>query len=188
MSHRPLNCSSPAQAEAVSNRESKKREHIDFCSLYHRDAVELTSYTEVWMSRRWFPLVIVLLYGSASAGELTLTQKQLNIESFEKVSTRVRDTYWDPKLGGVDWQAAHDEFRPAVERAVTMTEARSAMTGMLAKLHQTHFGILPGDVYSDVDDKAAASEGNPGIEVRVENGQALVTSVESSSPASKAGV
>jgi len=140
------------------------------------------------MSRLGFPLAIVLLYGIASAGELTPTQKQLNIESFEKVWTRVRDTYWDPKLGGVDWQAAHDEFRPAVERAATMTEARNAMTGMLAKLHQTHFGIIPGDVYSDVDDNGGSGEGNPGIDVRVENGQALVTSVEGNSPAAKAGV
>src|SRR5579872_6497228 len=84
-----------------------------------------------------------------SAGEFTPAQKRLNIESFEKVWTTVRDTYWDPKIGGVDWQGAHDEFRPAVERAETMTQARAAMSDMLGRLHQTHFNIIPGDVYSE---------------------------------------
>jgi carboxyl-terminal processing protease len=140
------------------------------------------------MSPRGFRFAVVLFCAIASASELTTSQKKLNIESFEKVWTRVRDTYWDPKLGGVDWQAAHDEFRPAVDRAVTITEVRNAMTGMLAKLHQTHFGIIPGDVYSDVDDTTATGAGNPGIDVRVENGQALVISIEGNSPAAKAGV
>jgi carboxyl-terminal processing protease len=139
------------------------------------------------MSRRGFPIAIVLLCRIATAGELSPAQKRLNIESFEKVWTTVRDTHWDPKLGGVDWQAAHDEFRPAVERAATMAEARSAMSGMLARLHQTHFGIIPGDVYSEVDGDSGGGE-SPGIEVRVIDGQALVTSVESNSPAAKAGV
>ena len=114
--------------------------------------------------------------------------KRLNIESFEKVWTTVRDTYWDPKIGGVDWQGAHDEFRPAVERAGTMAQAREAMTGMLSRLHQTHFGIIPGDVYEEVDAKPEDTEGRTGIDVRVIGGQALVTSVDEDSPAARAGV
>ena len=140
------------------------------------------------MPRRGFPLALILFSGIAAAGELSPAQKQLNIASFEKVWTTVRDTHWDPKLGGIDWQAAHDDFRPAVERAANMTEARAAMTGMLARLHQTHFGIIPGDVYDVVDGEGGGGEGGPGVDVRVVNGQALVVSVDADSPASKAGV
>lgn len=52
------------------------------------------------------PLVLV---GSLTAGEpgMTSLQRQQNLDSFEKVWTTVRDRHWDPKLGGLDWQAVH---------------------------------------------------------------------------------
>src|ERR1700730_16502636 len=140
------------------------------------------------MPRRAFNLVVILICGVLSAGELTPSQKQLNIESFERVWTMVRDTHWDPKFGGVDWQAVHEELRPAVERAQTMAEARKAMSDMLGRLHQSHFAIIPADVYQDVDDKVGGEEGRTGIDVRVVNGDALVTAVDEGSPAAKAGV
>src|SRR5579859_6284286 len=123
-----------------------------------------------------------------SAAGLTPAQKQRNIESFEKVWMTVRDTHWDPKLGGVDWKAAHDELRPVVESAVTMEQARKAMSDLLGRLHQTHFAIIPGDVYEDVEAEPSGGEGRTGIDVRVVGGEALVTSIEEDSPAAKAGV
>lgn len=143
------------------------------------------------MSRRGLLLVLFLWRGAAAAGELTPSQKQLNLASFETVWKTVRDSHWDPKLGGVDWQAAHDEFRPGVERATTMEEARAAMRHLLDRLHQTHFGIIPGDVYADVngDDRGgSAGDTGTGMDVRVIGGKALVTAVEEGSPAAKAGV
>ena len=140
------------------------------------------------MTRRVFNLVVLVTCGVLVAEELTPGQKQLNIESFEHVWKMVRDTHWDPKFGGVDWQAVHDELRPAVDRAQTMTEARKAMSDMLGRLHQSHFAILPADVYQSVDDKSAGGEGCTGMDIRVVNGQALVTSVDKDSPAAKAGV
>jgi carboxyl-terminal processing protease len=140
------------------------------------------------MARRAFNLVVLLVCGVLSADELTPGQKQLNIESFERVWKTVHETHWDPKFGGVDWQAVHEEFRPAIERAQTMSEARKAMSDMLGRLHQSHFAIIPADVYENVDDKSAGGEGRTGIDVRVVNGQALVTGVDENSPAAKAGV
>src|SRR5258708_4275705 len=144
------------------------------------------------MARRPFYLLLLLFPGAMPAGDLTPAQKQLNIASFEKVWTTVRDTHWDPKLGGLDWKAVHDDLLPAEEKAETMAEARKAMSDMLARLHQTHFGIIPADAYHEVDDKSPAgggiSEGRTGIDVRVVRGQALVTSVDRGSPAAKAGV
>jgi carboxyl-terminal processing protease len=140
------------------------------------------------MARRAFHLAVLLVCGIVCAGELTPVQKQLNIESFERVWKTVHETHWDPKFGGVDWQAVHDELRPAVERAQTMSEARQAMSDMLGRLHQSHFAIIPVDVYENVDDKSGGGEGRTGIDVRVVNGQALVTAVDENSPAAKAGV
>jgi carboxyl-terminal processing protease len=125
--------------------------------------------------------------------KLTPEQRQLNISSFEMVWQTVRDKHWDPKLGGLDWQAVHDELRPKVENAATMDDARAAMTEMLGRLKQTHFGIVPGEAYRELgttggDDKPEQGEGDPGIDVRVIEGHALVTAIEPDSPAASGGV
>src|SRR5438876_6286645 len=134
--------------------------------------------------------LLTLLFCGILHAELTPAQKQLNVESFEHVWKKVRDTHWDPKLGGVDWQAAHDELRPAVEKAQTMAEARKAIGDMLGRLHQTHFGLIPVDAYKEVDGQSPSGgrESHTGIDIRVVGVEALVTSVDEGSPAAKAGV
>ena len=143
------------------------------------------------MGRRIFCCAALVLCRIAFAQELSPAQKQLNIDSFERIWATVSDTHWDPKLGGLDWKAVHDELRPSIEKAETMAQARKVMRDMLGRLQQSHFSLLPAEVYREVGDKSGVSigeEGRTGIEVRVVNGQALVTSVESGSPAAKAGV
>src|SRR2546421_10348916 len=99
------------------------------------------------MSRR---VAIFLLACACAAQTLTPAERQLNLDSFEKVWQTVRDKHWDPKINGVDWQAVHDELRPKVEAAKTTGESRAVMSEMLDRLKQTHFGILPADVYSEI--------------------------------------
>jgi carboxyl-terminal processing protease len=55
-------------------------------------------------------------------------------------------------------------------------------------LHQTHFAIIPSDLYSDVNSAHARGEITTGIDVRVAGEEALVTSVEPDSPAAHEGV
>jgi carboxyl-terminal processing protease len=124
---------------------------------------------------------------------LTPAQRQLNIDSFEMVWQTVRDKHWDPKLGGLDWQAIHDELRPKVEKAATLDEARAVMSDMLDRLKQTHFGIVPAEAYREMgattaDADSGPRDGSPGIDARVIDSHVLVTSVEPDSPAAAAGV
>src|SRR4051812_19114921 len=101
-------------------------------------------------------LVIALATLMAAQGnsqELTPTQRQLNIDSFEKVWSTVHDRHWDPKINGVDWQSVHDELRPKVEAAANMDQARAVLTDMLHRLKQTHFGIVPGEAYGELHQK-----------------------------------
>src|SRR5579883_2484690 len=112
---------------------------------------------------------------SSVATQLSPQEKQLNIESFEKVWTTVRDHHWEKKPGGLDWQAIHDEYRPKIEKAGSTEAARAVMSEMLGRLHQTHFGIIPATVYHDVD--VALGDGSPGLDLRVIDGQAVVTRV-----------
>src|ERR1700683_2927776 len=118
-----------------------------------------------------------LLISVSAYAQLTPAQKQLNLDSFEKVWTTIRDKHWQKNPGGLDWQAIHAEFRPKVEKAESTQAARAVMREMLGRLHETHFAIFPGNVYDDVGTESGGS-GSPGIETRVLDGQAIVTAVD----------
>jgi carboxyl-terminal processing protease len=141
------------------------------------------------------PPLLAWAFATVSAGQPALTpaERQLNIDSFERVWKTVDDKHWDPKLNGVDWQAVHDELRPKIEKAATMDAAREVMSDMLRRLKQTHFGIFPGEAYTELDqtggaEKSNPSEGDPGIDLRVVDGHALVTFATPESPAAAQGV
>jgi len=87
----------------------------------------------------------------------------------------------------LDWQAIHDEYRPRAEKAATTEETRAVIQDMLGRLHQTHFGILPAPVYSVLGDDSSG-DGTPGIDLRVLDGEAVVTDIDPGSPAELAGV
>jgi len=128
----------------------------------------------------------LLLFAGALAA-FGQARTQLDLDSFEKVWTTVRDKHWEARPGGLDWQAIHDEYRPRVEKAATHDEARAVTQEMLGRLKQSHFAIIPDLVYSVVDDDAEGP-GVTGIDARVLDGRAIVTSVDPGSPAEKQGV
>jgi carboxyl-terminal processing protease len=127
------------------------------------------------------------LSSACAAADLTSAQRQANIDSFEYVWKTVKEKHWDPKMGGVDWQAVHDELLPKVEKAKNASEARDVMSDMLSRLHQTHYGVFPAEVYKEFD-APGSTEGEPGIDVRVLEGHAIVTAVMPNSPAATQGV
>jgi carboxyl-terminal processing protease len=133
------------------------------------------------------PLLVLCLVSVSVQAQLTSEQKQLNTASFEKVWTTIRDKHWEKKPGGLDWQAIHDEFRPKIDKADSMEQARAVMREMLGRLHQTHFAIFPAAVYDDVD-LEDGGEASPGIDLRILDGIAVVTGVDPNSPADYAGV
>lgn len=147
-------------------------------------------------------IVLLVLAGAqmafSQAAFLAPGERQSNIDSFEFVWKTVMEKHWDPQLGGLNWQAVHDELRPQIEAAKTMNQARQVISSMLARLKQTHFGVFPGEVYQQLDSSGSsktaagadtgAGEAGPGIDLRILEGNAVVTSVEPSSPAAEHGV
>jgi len=121
---------------------------------------------------------------------LTTQQRQLNTKSFDYVWSKIRDEYWDPQLGGLDWSAVRDELRPKIEQAAVTSEARAILGDMISRLELSHFAIIPADVYKDLDQPAGESlpDGATGIDLRVIDSRALVTSVVKGSPADRLGV
>jgi carboxyl-terminal processing protease len=133
-------------------------------------------------------LAVAFLTAAAFAFELTPQQRKLNIDSFEQVWTTIRDKHWQVKPSGLDWQAVHDELRPKIEKADSMDAARAVMIDMLGRLHQTHFGIVPSDLYSELSGSHSRGDITAGIDVRVVGTQVLVTSVDPNSSAASQGV
>jgi carboxyl-terminal processing protease len=133
--------------------------------------------------------VAIVCASLACAQDATNVQNRLNRESFEFIWTTIRDQYWDPTFGGLNWDAVHDELQPAIERASTMGQARQVMRQMIDRLGKSHFGIIPSDVYGDLDEREeAAGTATAGLDVRVLEGKAIVTSVEEGSSAATMGV
>ncbi len=132
-------------------------------------------------------ILALFLIGRPSGAALTPQQRQLNIQSFEYVWTAIHEKHWQTNPGGLDWQAIHDEFRPKMEAAGSMDAARGVLNEMLGRLHQTHFGIVPSDLYSNLD-AAAGADTTLGIDVRGVDAAILVTSVEQDSSAFAQGV
>lgn len=141
-----------------------------------------------------------------------------NAATFEAVWTTVRDTHWDPTLGGVDWPAVRVELLPRAEAAADDAALRVVLMDALGRLKQSHFTIIPGELAAATEDEPAnppaaagaadtptatpaprptrvAREGHCGATVSFmaragapNLWDAVVTAVEPGSPAEKAGI
>ena len=136
---------------------------------------------------------------SANATEpaaLTNAQRDLHIQSFDHVWMTVATKHFDPTIGGLDWGAVRAELRPRVVNANTAREARAAMSEMLRRLGQSHFGIIPADAYDGLGGRRARADkphtsdepGEAGITIRLIGGRAVVAAVRPGGPAARAGV
>ncbi|MBC7783838.1 MAG: hypothetical protein H7144_08355 [Burkholderiales bacterium] len=92
--------------------------------------------------RMWLA-ALLLLAGCRQAVEIDDARRQEHLQSFDYVWETVRDKHYDPKLGGVDWDAARAELRPLVEAAKTDDDARAAMVQLLDRLKLSHYAIAP---------------------------------------------
>jgi len=109
--------------------------------------------------------------------------------AFEQVWQKVRDIHWDSALVESVWLPARDKYLPRMEQAQSREEAVRILKDMLLELKQSHFEIIPAEVYSTTEKaEAKGGEGWSGLTLRSVDDQLIVTKVAANSPASKAGV
>lgn len=108
-------------------------------------------------------------------------------ETFDIVWRTVKEKHFDPTLGGVDWDKVREQYAPLSAAAKTDTEFYDVLRQMLGELHQSHFNIIPPEAVVE-DDSAQPKGGGIGIDLRLVNGQALITHVDSNSTAANAGL
>jgi carboxyl-terminal processing protease len=112
----------------------------------------------------------------------------LELASFDTAWSKVRNSYYDASMRGLNWVALRDSLRPLVERGDSRSDTRAAISTLLSRLGESHFGVLPGEA---VDAGAAITSdraGDAGLELRFIDSSLVVTRVESGSLARSLGV
>ena len=105
------------------------------------------------------------------------------LESFDYVWKRIKDTHWDVELVGDKWDQAREELRPKVIAATTDDAARALIRDLIGSLGQSHFGLSSR---GKPKKKAGGGPADIGVELRILSGEALVVRIGTDSPAAKA--
>jgi carboxyl-terminal processing protease len=105
------------------------------------------------------------------------------LASFDQVWQTIKDRHWDLERKGASWDAARAELRPLIEKGASGDEARAILNQLLARLGQSHFGIIPASTYAALQSGKTPGDAEPGFDVRIVDGLPLVTRVLPDSPA-----
>lgn len=116
--------------------------------------------------------------------------RELAVATFDSVWSKVRATYYDTTLKGLDWYAVRRELRPRAERAETRVALRAVLTEMLSRLGDSHMSVLPREFVapSPNDSDSDAAPGGVGVETRILANRLVVFRVDPRGPAALAGV
>jgi carboxyl-terminal processing protease len=115
------------------------------------------------------------------------TTAQSRQESFDLVWRTVKEKHFDPTLGGVDWENVRLRYAPRITAAGSDAEFYDLLQQMLGELHQSHFAIIPPGTFVE-DESKEPSPGGIGIDLRIVDGQALITRIDPNSAAALAGL
>jgi carboxyl-terminal processing protease len=99
----------------------------------------------------------------------------------------VNDKYFDPTFGGLDWRAVHDRYQPQIAAAGNDEAFYKTINQMLFELNVSHIGVIPPDEKTQMEPVLAA-EGSIGIDVRLLDDKAVITSVRPESPGAQVGL
>ena len=133
------------------------------------------------MKKSLFVLILVFITVVSYATE------NKNMQSFETVWQTIQDKYFDPTFGGLNWNDVYDRYQPQIKAAQNEEEYYLLINKMLFELNVSHIGVVPPDDLQQTDPILSA-EGSIGIDVRMLENNAVITSVKSDSPGAKAGL
>ncbi len=118
---------------------------------------------------------------------ISCSAKYRNMHSFETVWQTVNQVHYDPTFGGVDWKAAHAQYKPLMDAAENEEESFTVINRMLFELNLSHLlAVYPNDMkrYMPV----LFAEGDIGADVRLLDEKAVITMVRTGTPAQQAGL
>ncbi len=113
-----------------------------------------------------------------------LTSKERS-EVFQQVWESVRDYHVDPKLGGVDWKAIREKYRPQVEKVQQDRELWALLEDMVSELNDPHTWVLSPRI---VTRREARQSYIYDVELTLVEGRIVIKSVLPDSEAARGGV
>ncbi len=113
--------------------------------------------------------------------------KKSYLKCFEAVGRTISDRYFDPEFGGVSWMEVLARYRPLVAAAQSEEAFYARLNKMVFELDDSHIGVVPPDEKEQLEPVASA-EASLGIDLRLLDGAAIVTSVEPGSPGEEMGL
>ncbi|MFN3690327.1 MAG: S41 family peptidase [Fimbriimonadales bacterium] len=134
------------------------------------------------------PILLLALGLTACARSqmLSATQRQ---EVFQFVWEEVKRSHYDPRLGGVDWDAVRAQYEPRAQEAKTDDEFYRVLNQMLGELKQSHFAVIPpGAFVAQEAARTRLADGETGLTVQLVEGRPLVVRVRAGSPAARRGI
>ncbi len=143
------------------------------------------------LPRRFSLALGAVLFGTALPVAAQATgrfDRAVELASFDTAWVRVRDSYYDATMRGLNWLALRDSLRPRVEGATSREDTRAAISTLLSRLGESHFGVLPGDAMDAGAAVTSSVAGDPGIEVRFLDSALVITRVERDTPAGAMGI
>lgn len=139
--------------------------------------------------------------------------RQRREKTFNLVWKTVNEENFDATFGGVDWNAVRLRYAPRASRVTTDQQLHDVLQQMLSEIPQSHFAIIPpeaiprirsrkelsgalddadalsDDVENESDNDVATQMLNGiGVDVRILNGQVVITRLVADGPAAKAGL
>jgi carboxyl-terminal processing protease len=117
----------------------------------------------------------------------SLSQNNQYLSTFETIWKKVNEAYYDSAFGGFDWKDAHDRYLPQVAAVEKDEDFYRLVNKLLWELNVSHTNwIPPGNLARS--EPLVCAEGSPGLNIRVLNGMAVITSIKPGSPAEEAGL
>ena len=114
--------------------------------------------------------------------------KSAELASFDTAWVRVRDNYYDANMRGLNWVALRDSLRPLVERGESRADTRAAISTLLSRLGESHFGVLPGEAMDVGAATVPGLPGDAGLVLRFVDSSLVVTRIEEGAPALALGI
>lgn len=128
--------------------------------------------------------------------------EDLHLATFDAAWRIINESYFDPNFNGLDWEAVRTELRPQAQAAKDVSELRHVIESMLQRLGDSHMAVIPRDLARSLDRsakgdsngngaanaQATVGDGDLGLEIRLIADRPLVTRIDNTGPAGKAGV
>ena len=114
-------------------------------------------------------------------------RKAQYLETFDAAWQEINNLYFDTAFGGKDWKAIGERYRSQMAAVQDEEEALTVLLDMLFELGVSHIFALPASVANQVEPIGSAT-GWAGLDLRLLDGQMVITQVAVGSSAEKVGL